>query len=286
MTDEPLSYQAQKWTLQQLTASRQKFEQHNRLKELDWDIVVVLDACRWDTLQSVTEWPIGRCRSPGSATGEWLSAVSESGVFEGASVATANANYASHDIGAHEIHRIWTTDWNDRLGTVPPEPVLDRADELLSDGSLNVVAHLLPPHAPYIAKVGGTWVPAFPDIDIWKRNPGREEKNKLSPQVSMATGHVNLQKARAGYRASVESTWHVVTEYVGRWVADDHTVVVTADHGETFGRIRDWRLYGHPNGCHVAPLVRVPFVTFEAGESPEHSPDSVEETLQALGYVE
>lgn len=286
MAVEPRSYRARKWALQRLTARRRRFEQHDRLDELDWDVVVVLDACRWDTLQAVTEWPIERCRSPGSATGEWLSVVSETGVFEDASIATANANYAAHDVSAEEIHPIWRTDWNDRLGTVPPEPVLDRANELLRDGSRRVVAHLLPPHAPYIAKVGGTWVPAFPDVDIWKRNPEREYGDKLSPQVSMATGHVDLRRARAGYRASVESTWRAVTEYVGEWVADDHTVVVTADHGETFGRIRDWRLYGHPNGCHVAPLVRVPFVTFEAGERPEHSPDSVEETLQALGYVE
>jgi len=286
-TAEPLAYRARKWALQRLTAATRRPDQHQRLDALDWDVLVVMDACRYDTLSDVTHWPVEACRSPGSATGHWLGECEKSGVLAGAHVATGNVNYANFDVGAAAVEDVWRDHWDDRLGNVLPEPVLDAADDFLADGARPVVAHLLPPHAPYVARVGETWLPAFPDVDVWRRNPARETGDKLSPQVAMASGHVDMDRAIAGYRASVESTWNVVTEYVGDWVADDLTVVVTADHGETFGRWRDWALYGHPNRVHVRPLVEVPWVVFEqaAPVSQAETAEGVEEKLEALGYV-
>lgn len=288
MSAEPLSYRARKWLLQRLTAGTKRPDQHERLADLDWDVLVVMDACRRDVLQSVTRWPIEACRSPGTATGHWLEECQRSGALADAHVATGNVNYANWDVGAASVEHVWEDHWDDRLGNVLPEPVLDAADDFLGEGKRPVVAHLLPPHAPYVAKVGDTWLPAFPDVDVWRRNPAREDEDKLSPQVAMASGHVDMRRAIAGYCASVESTWNVLTEYVADWVEEDLTVVVTADHGETFGRWSDWKLYGHPNRVHVRPLVEVPWVVFEqpAPVGREETAESVDEKLQALGYVE
>lgn len=288
MTAEPLAYRARKWALQHLSSVTKRPDQHDRLASLDWDVLVVLDACRYDALQRVTHWPVDSCRSPGSATGHWLEACERSDVLEGSYVATGNVNYANWDVGAAEVDQVWQDHWNDRLGNVLPEPVLDAADGFVTDGHGPVVAHLLPPHAPYIAKVGETWIPAFPDVDVWRRNPGREDQDKLSPQVAMASGHVDMERAIAGYHASVESTWNAILPYVGEWVDDDLTVVVTADHGESFGRMRDWTLYGHPNRVHVRPLVEVPWVVFEQAPpmADGDAAEGVQDKLEALGYVE
>jgi hypothetical protein len=72
-----------------------------------------------------------------------------------------------------------------------------------------------------------------------------------------------MERAVAGYHASVESTWEAILPKIGKWVEQDLTVVVTADHGETFGYWRDWKLYDHPNRVHVRSLVEVPWITFE-----------------------
>jgi len=102
----------------------------------------------------------------------------------------------------------------------------------------------------------------------------------------MASGEIDLERAVAGYYASVESTWNVVTDYVGQWLEDDLTVVVTADHGETWGRLRDWTMYGHPNRVHVRPLTEVPWVVFQqAAPIADDTAGDVEEKLEALGYV-
>ena len=288
MTAEPLAYRARKWALQHISAVTKRPDQHHRLAETDWDVLIVLDACRYDALQRVTKWPVERCRSPGSATGHWLDECERSGVLEGSYIATANVNYADWDVGAAAVEHVYEDHWDDRLGNIPPGPVLEAANDFLDSDNLPVVAHVLPPHAPYIAEVGDAWIPAFPDVDVWRRNPGREDGDKLSPQVAMASGHVDMERAIAGYHASVEATWNAILPTIGRYVNRDLTVVVTADHGETFGRWRDWKLYGHPNRIHVRPLVEVPWIVFEqaAPMTDDENPKSVQEKLEALGYVE
>lgn len=287
MTVESLVYRARKWTLQHISAVTKRSNQHDRLAEIDWDVLVVLDACRYDILQQVTHWPVERCRSPGSATGHWLEECKRSGVLEGSYIATGNVNYANWDVGATEVEHVWKDHWNNRLGNVLPGPVLDAANDFLEDSNRPAVAHILPPHAPYVAAVGDTWIPAFPDVDIWRRNPSRKDEDKLSPQVAMASGYVDMDRAIAGYCASVEATWNAILPTISEWIKSDLTVVVTADHGEAFGRWRDWKLYGHPDHVHVRPLVEVPWVVFEqATPITDNAAEGVQAKLEALGYVE
>jgi len=280
---EPLSYRAWKRFIQQISDVRTVGNQHERLTTFDPDIIVVMDACRADTLDSITPWVINTCRSPASSTGEWLSVAADTRIFDGAYIATANTQYHKFegDLGEREIHPLYETDWVNKFGTVLPEPVLDCADKLLGNRYSPVVAHLLQPHAPYVAKLGREWIDILPDTDVWK---GGYEEETLSPQVAMARGHVDTQRAARGYRASVESTWETVAEYAGRWVTDGYTIVITADHGETFGRFRDYGFYAHPSDCHIEPLVRVPFIALKPGTEPEQPAQTTEEKLRALGY--
>jgi hypothetical protein len=117
MTEEPLAYRVRKWALQRISTVTKRPDQHDRLAKTDWDVLVILDACRYDALQRVTSWPVERCRSPGSATGHWLEECERTGVLEGTHVATGNANYANWNVGAAEIEHVWKDHWNDRLGT-------------------------------------------------------------------------------------------------------------------------------------------------------------------------
>ncbi|WP_436935078.1 hypothetical protein [Halovenus marina] len=280
---EPLRYRAWKRLAQGLSTLRSAGDQHDRLAAFDADVVVIMDACRADTLNAVTPWALDTCRSPASSTTEWLTVAADTGIFADARIVAANSQYhqLDRDLGEAELHGLWETDWEDRFGTVLPEPVLERADSILDEDDSPVVVHLLQPHAPYVAKLGGEWVDILPDTDVWK---GDRNSERLSPQVAMAGGHVDTTRAARGYRASVESTWDVIAEYVGQWVTDGNSVVITADHGEGFGRLRDYGFYCHPHKCHVAPLVRVPFITLEPATEPDDPARTAEEKLRALGY--
>ncbi|PSP81080.1 hypothetical protein BRC81_01435 [Halobacteriales archaeon QS_1_68_20] len=286
MTQEPRTYRAWKALVRRLSRPLVGGDQHERLRRTDWDVLVVLDACRLDAFRQVANWPVEGCTSPASSTDGWLDAATESGVFEDATVVTSNSRYAEHDLGLRDLHPLWEDAWVDRLGNVTPEPVLDRVDELVADGRERVVGHVGPPHAPYVARVDGEWLPVFPEVTAWHWNPEREAFEQLSQQAAMASGVVDLDRAARGYHASVRSVWEVTAAYVARMARAGATVVVTADHGETFGRPRDWWLVEHPARCYVPALTRVPFAVFADGERRGAAPSSVEEALSALGYAE
>ena len=288
MTEEPLRYRAWKRAVQAVSTRVGEPTQLDRLDDVEWDGVVVLDACRWDALDAAADWPFDYARSPGSATDEWLGVVADHGCFEGAVVATGNVKYEFFDVGADEVAHCWETDWDSGLGTVLPEPVLDRADAFLADGHRKVVAHVMPPHAPYVARVAETWLPAYPQTGAWDHAGAADasEDDTPSAQVAMAAGLIDIDRARASYEAAVESAWKTLVPYVADWIGRDLDVVVTADHGEVFGGLDGYGFYGHPNRCHIRPLVRVPFERFTRPAERADAAESVEQKLQALGYAE
>lgn len=276
--DEPLPYRAKKWMLQQLSTGRAS-TQLQRLDETDWDILLVLDACGVDALRTAADWPVETVRSPASCTPEWLDAVDRSGVFETAHVVSANAQYTKSN-PAEILERYWESHWDDDLSTVRPEPVLDRVDSLA--GERPTVAHLQQPHWPYVAKLGQRWKRAYPDLGPWSTEKGDID----SLQVAMARGHIDIPMAHQAYQASVRSIWETIRPYLNRWDEESRTVIVTADHGETFGRLKELMFYEHPCRCHIPPLVHVPWIEVTQDTPAERTESTVEDRLKALGYAE
>lgn len=278
--NERIDYRARKWLTQRST-SNSGATQFKRLKQLDWDIVVVLDACRVDTLREAANWPIEAAISPASCTPQWLQAVVSSDVFANSHVLSGNPQYQKIESESETmtVERCWESDWDDRRQTVLPEPILDRASEAVAGGN-RIVAHLQQPHWPYIAKLDEEWLLAYDDLGPWQGADGEID----SVQVAMQRGLVTAGEARRAYEASVESVWETLVPYLLQWIEQGRTVVVTADHGETFGRLRDLFFYEHPCGCHIPPLVTVPWVQFRPTER-TRTGDALEDRLQALGYA-
>lgn len=281
--DEHIIYKMQKWGLQQLL-SWKKPNQFDKLVNMDWDVLIVLDACRMDTLQRIADWPVNSVVSPASCTPEWLTSISNHEVLDGAYVVSGNPQYEKVDVelGCETIEPYWESNWNGRLQTALPEPILDRVDELLSGGYDSLVAHLQQPHWPYVAHLGGRWRLAYDELGPWTL----KSKKISSVQVAMQRGVIDVENARQAYIASVRSIWNVVSEYLGNWSERGNTVVVTADHGETFGRIREYGMYEHPCGCHIDSLVSVPWIEVHPDERDYNELATVEDRLQALGYAE
>jgi hypothetical protein len=282
---EPFRYRAWKWVVQRITAHRTP-TQHTQLNEIDWDVLIVLDACRHDVLSEVAQWPIGSAITPETSTGRWLPKMKEYNVFDGAHVVAANSQYAKLDVGAANVEGVWDSAWNSDLGNAPPEPVFDTVDDHIADGRTPVVGHTLPPHAPYVGKLDTEWIPLQPELDIMHGWDTADNAANMSWQAAMARGAVPAEEARRAYQTSVASVWDSLEPYLARWVRDGLEVVVTADHGEVFGHYRDFWLYEHPAGCFVEPLCKVPFIHFPGDWHADVDPRSVDEHLRALGYRE
>lgn len=273
---EQFSYRARKWALQQASSDRQA-TQHARISDTDWDILIILDACSVEALKKLADWPIETVKSPASCTPEWLKKAKEASILD-SHIVSANPQYEKFDI---DFEPYYDSHWNDKLSTVLPEPILDRTSELVTENK-SVIAHLQQPHWPYIAKFDDTWRIAYSNLGPWEIRGNKID----STQVAMTRGLIDIDKARQAYLASVCSVWSAIVPYVNKWADKSFKTVITADHGEAFGRFRDLKFYEHPCRCHISTLTDVPWVEIGPEEVDSSQDDSVKNRLKALGYAE
>lgn len=273
---EPVLYRARKWVLQQVT--RPSREQLNRISEVDWDVLLVLDACRYDAFTDIVDVGAEPLRTHASATPQWLRTIHDEGLFDGVTIVTGNPQYekVERSFDDSQVQYVFETDWNGALGTVLPTPVLDEVDAALAEDTAPVVGHLVQPHWPYVQRFGDVWVPAMNARGIGV--VGR------SAQVAMANGRFDPETARRAYRACIRSVWDVVASRIGDLAERGYTIAVTADHGEVFGRPGDAWLYEHPSRVHIRSLTEVPWLTVESGDEVQVDAET-EAKLEALGYA-
>jgi hypothetical protein len=123
---ERLNYRVQKRLFQHLAIWNES-DQLTRLRAADWDILIVLDACRSDSLRASAGWPIDTAVSPASCTPQWLQSAASRGIFESTHIISGNPQYEKIESAAETVNidRCWETDWDEQCQTVLPEPILD-----------------------------------------------------------------------------------------------------------------------------------------------------------------
>jgi len=277
---EPISYRAWKYLWQQLPSPKSG-NLFNRIERTDWDLLVILDACRFDTLRAVSDCcVVGKAISPASSTPEFLRQASERGVFDDTTYVSANPQVKNHPPTIDSnIVDVSETRWETGLGTVPLVDILGESEERLRKGN-RVVAHTLQPHYPHVCELDGRTRPVPNGLHPTQRDV-------LTPntqfQAVLANGLIDLGEARDSYRIAAEHAWHRASETAMDLSKDGYTVIITADHGELFG---EWGFVEHPVGVRIQELVSVPWVQFNPDmylrdQDAKHSAD---ERLEALGY--
>jgi len=276
---EPFAYRAWKWLWQRTPELSRGSDLFERLEAVDWDVVILLDACRYDFLADVTtDAVVDQARSPASATPNFLSLADESGVFDGSVYVSGNPQSGKQLPGDVDHRPVYDEHWDDDLATVPPEPVYDVVREEL-DSRQRVVAHTLQPHYPHICRINGRTNP-LPG-GLHPRYMDRELHNQ-SLQALLVNGQLDLRRAQRSYERSVRFAWERASYFAIDLVDRGYRVVVTADHGELFG---EWGFVEHPVDISVPAVRKVPWVVFEPSESYDTSA-APSERLAALGYVE
>lgn len=264
----------------------------------EWDVCIVLDACRYDAFCEVAteyDWlpdEPGSIRSTGSMSEEWMqkSFTNEySANISKTGHVTWNA-YSNFNLDADDwvfLDEVWKQEWNDDRGLLPPEAITNRAiDRWRSTDAERMIVHYMQPHAPYrqLADEG-----IIEPLDH-ERVGDREKQGRLTVWKLLRRGEISHERAWAAYLDNL------------RWVLDDidrlcqnldaERVVLTADHGDCFG---EWNgIYGHPKGVPVPELVTVPWADIEVKDTGEATPDvertsvdaTAEERLRALGYTD
>lgn len=266
----------------------------------DWDNLLILDACRYDTFEELTtDFPgrLEKVRSSASATDEFLRANFSNADLHDTVYLTANPQLHRIEKGIYDVEPInasfyrridvWQDHWHDTYRTVMPDVVTEAALEAAETyPNKRLIVHYLQPHAPYVGPTGKQELPTE-YLDFWR---------------SFRNGEfdVSLETVRQAYRENLE----LVLPYVSELLSElGGRTVVSADHGELLGE-RDFpipvRRFGHPSHTDLPALIEVPWLISEngprrdivaeepLGEETSSDPDSevVKDRLRELGYVE
>lgn len=258
--------------------------------ERDWDLLVVLDACRFDLMQEISDeydfvTDVGRFRSLDSMTLTWMQKnFTPEYADEMAETAYICGNPFSADVlhseDFHVLDEVWRYTWEDP-GTVYPRRITDRTIERARETKTDrIIAHYMQPHCPFISASDLTRGKVLEDFgsqkwkDIWQK---------------LKDGDVDEEVVWRAYRENLELALDEVSLLLEN--VDAETAIVTSDHGNAIG---EWGIYGHPPGMPMECLRVVPWFETTAKDDLTHEPQlefvsesdtSREEQLAALGYT-
>lgn len=268
------------------------------LMEEEWDIAVVLDACRYDTFQEIYRWylPSGRLekRVGASDTLDWLLSVfNEEAGRDNMIYVSAHPGINSKDVAwvsfnangrFFKVYDAWVSGWDWEIGTTLPSEVVKIAVQANKEyPNKKMIIHFMQPHFPYRkAPCPSTYsdlegVKGNPKLDFLLQKLFRDlgiNFSRFRTVYWTARKILNLEcedlnefywrkyvaeELRDFYRDNLKWVLAYVKKIVEEF--DYARIVVTSDHGEALGEHGEFfHLYKTKN-----PVVRlVPFWLYEA----------------------
>lgn len=284
-------------------------DQWSLLEEIRSDdgwLLIVLDACRYDSLAAVFDEYFEGSIIPVSSVAHdtfeyvrlcWPDSYEEVTYISGAPAINSGdisfedewleSLYNGYTPAEHlpNIVDTWRDGWNRSLGTCPPEPITDAA---LGRDASRMVVHYIQPHTPFIgeeqelghhdSRDGDPFAGDPTDEPIWRR---------------VHAGELSDERLGELYASNLERVLPEVCRLVGETNFD--RTVITADHGEALG---EFGMYAHPRKEH--PFVRtVPWAEIDGvrsgvdysierdtADASREPITNVQDRLRDLGYIE
>jgi len=264
----------------------------------DWDVLTILDACRYDTFAELHQLPgeLSAVCSRETATAHVLRANFDGRRMHDTVYVTAmpvlyNGQHdrlvyrAPIECEFHAQIKVWQDDgWDESARTVLPETMEEYALEAAARyPNKRLILHFSQPHCPFIGSFGRE----------------RFDTTKRAFWSDVMEGKVDGSKAdlRRAYRENLgivlPTVSTIMSEIVGKHV-------ITADHGQLFGErarpIPDLE-WGHPPGIYIDEVLQVPWLEYTNGrrreiestpprkDFSEVSRSTVSDQLADLGYV-
>jgi hypothetical protein len=261
--------------------------------ERDWDLLVVLDACRFDALQDVADDfefldEVDSAESVGSYSRSWMErnfTDEYADEMQKTTMVTGNPFTESvlDPMDFERLEEVWRYTWDKDLGTIHPRPLTDTAISLSREKDLDrMIVHYMQPHAPFTT---------HPDLQQGPSASNWADATDKSVWMRVQEGEVPLKQVREAYYDELRMVLEDVGLLLDNIGAD--SVIVTADHGEAMG---EYGIYGHARGVAIDALRVVPWAETTASDSKQYEPTidqkSVEisgdqtERLRDLGYLE
>lgn len=268
------------------------YPQGENVYDRDWDLLILLDACRVDLISEVqNDYEFlntpGELTSVGSSSLEWLQRTfcdEYDDKMQKTAYVTGNPfSYRVLDDDDFLVFdEVWTYAWDDDAGTIPARPLTDRTITAARDHSPDrLIVHYMQPHLPSVPD---------PLSDGMNAETLGQGKGWESPWKLLRKGELTYERVWGAYRANLNYVLDEV-ELLLKSV-DAEQAVISADHGNAAGELG---VYGHPR-VPLSVVRQVPWyettATDEGRYEPKFNPetdisdtsDDVEDRLSALGY--
>jgi len=265
-----------------------------KVMEEDWDNLIILDACRYDLFEEVNsiDGELTSVISGDSSTSGFLKHNFGDEYFADTVYVSANPQVQRHEVGRrfHDCIRLWETEWDNKLNTVPPENVTNAAIKVQQKyPNKRLIIHYIQPHYPFIGELGQT----IEQGSITGDGVVKKDRSIGSIWDQLEAGDVEKNLVLKAYKENLEIAFPEVERLIDNLTGKS---IVTSDHGNELGK---YNIYGHPGGVFLDSLVRVPWLTINTktrkstrdGEISNNSydtkvKDTVNERLEDLGYLE
>lgn len=266
---------------------------YSRVIDRDWDILIILDGCRFDLFEEThdLEGSLQPAISPASCTREWLK---ESFPNEYPDTVYVSANPQTQIHGVEDRFfksvRVWDECWSEEVNTALPEGVASKASDIGAEyPNKRLIVHFVQPHYPFIGTLGQR-IEHRGFHKKAREGEAVEENVGLTVWDRLKNGQLTRETVWQAYRENLEQTLPYISDLVNEL---EGKPVISSDHGNALG---EWNIYGHPCGLYHPSLVKVPWFEIDFDErreiiaetvtpTEEIKKDSVRKRLEDLGYV-
>jgi hypothetical protein len=222
--------------------------------EEDWDNLIILDACRHDLYEEVNGETDYRY-SLGGTSGDYIKENFSEGEYDDIVYITANVHFhetqfekytttsRNVDDVFHTIFHTYQDKWDEELGTVRPEAVVEDAKtaEKLFPEKRKII-HFMQPHVPFIES----------QLADGFERPNKNEKRDMHALTLADIGKLNHKEVWKAYKKNLEHVMPHAEKLVDNL---EGRTVITADHGNLMG---ENSRYGHFFNDRSEPLRKVP----------------------------
>jgi hypothetical protein len=250
----------------------------------DWDILVVLDACRYDYFKEEVDFDgeLSSITSRGSTSSEFMRGNFSEKQLHNTIYISANGFYgALRDELRSSVYKhvdLYSEEWRDEYGiSTNPNTVTKKALDISREyPNKRLIIHYLQPHQPYLGEFG---------------------REKFVPGGNLRESIENSDVSSGDVKKAYRENLNLVLDEVKILLDElDGKTVISSDHGEMLGERKGlFRYYGHFDGVYWEELVQIPWYTVKSGprreiiaEDPEQTEEvdeeEIEDNLRALGY--
>lgn len=262
------------------------------LFDSEWDLAIILDACRYDLAAEIGMNHTIKLGEPkkvysvASNSADWIDRTFNSapdGILSETAYISGNLYTNRVPSEIKYMDKVWKYAWNTKKGCVPPSPITDRTLTCMRKNmAKRYVVHYMQPHLPPVSD--------NPAYDAMRSEPAEGGgANKKTAWKRIKEDQLSSDQVMAAYRTNLKMVLDEVSIILENVSAEK--VVITSDHGNYFGEYNKW---GHPSFETKSPVRHVPWWTTTAINKDTYSPDNYDMSnavatrrsqLKSLGYI-